>query len=79
MAKSALIKKQIAAARRQGISEDELTLTMAATREPESPLATRVPNSLRHRMRVHCITNQITMQDFIVSTLTEALDSRKGK
>ena len=37
------------------------------------PLATRVPASLRHRVRLYCIEHEVKVQDFVREALEEAL------
>jgi DNA-binding XRE family transcriptional regulator len=73
MAKSALIKKQLEAAKSVGIDKQTLTLTLAPERVPEVALATRVPQELHHRMRVHCVTNKLRIQDFVAKAIEAAL------
>jgi hypothetical protein len=36
-------------------------------------LATRIPGSLRQRLRVHCLENGIEIQAFVMAAIREAL------
>ena len=44
-----------------------------APREPMTALATRVPASLRQRLRLHCLQNGIEIQAFVLAAIREAL------
>jgi hypothetical protein len=44
-----------------------------ASREPMTALATRIPASLRQRLRVHCMQNGIEIQAFVMAAIREAL------
>ena len=47
--------------------------TKKAAAEPVAQLATRVPASLLKRLRVHCVTRQQTVQEFVRQAITERL------
>jgi predicted HicB family RNase H-like nuclease len=36
-------------------------------------LATRIPKELHRRLKVHCVTHEIALQDFVVEALEERL------
>ena len=42
-------------------------------------LATRVPASLRRAVRVHCVENRISAQDFVVEAVRERLVKARRK
>lgn len=52
---------------------------MADEKEPWVQLATRIPISLRRKMKLHCITTETTMVDFIVAAIEEKIgrDAKK--
>ena len=48
-------------------------MTTKKAAEPVAQLATRVPASLLKRLRVHCVTRQQTVQEFVRQAITERL------
>ena len=51
---------------------------MAKTDEPISQLATRIPKELHRRLKLHCVTHEIAVQDFVVEAIEEKLGPRRG-
>jgi hypothetical protein len=51
---------------------------MAKTEEPFTQLATRVPKELHHRLRLYCVTNDISVMDFVTKAIEEKLRRRGG-
>ena len=49
---------------------------MAKTDEPWTQLATRVPKDLHRRLKLHCVTHEIAVQDFVVEAIEEKLKRR---
>ena len=56
---------------------------MATTDEPLTQLATRIPKDLHRRLKLHCVTCEIAVQDFVVEAIEEKLGRKarpkKGK
>ena len=48
---------------------------MAKTDEPIAQLATRIPKELHRRLKLHCVTHEIAVQDFVV----EAIEGKLGR
>ncbi len=48
------------------------------TDEPWSQLATRVPKNLHRRLKLHCVTQETTVMDFVVQAIAEKL-GRKAR
>ena len=48
---------------------------MAKRDEPIAQLATRVPKELHRRLKLHCVTHEIDVQDFV----TEAIEEKLGR
>ena len=46
---------------------------MAKPDEPIAQLATRIPKDLHRRLKLHCVTNDIMVQDFVVEAIEEKL------
>jgi predicted HicB family RNase H-like nuclease len=46
--------------------------------EPWTQLATRIPKELHRRLKLHCVTNDIMVQDFVVEAIEEKL-GRKAR
>jgi hypothetical protein len=42
-------------------------------RKPLTQLATRIPKELHHRLKLHCVTNDISVMDFVVAAIEEKL------
>jgi predicted HicB family RNase H-like nuclease len=51
---------------------------MAKAEEVLTQLATRIPKELHRRLKLHCVTNEIMVQQFVVEALQEKL-GRKVK
>ncbi len=51
---------------------------MAKTDEPVTQLATRIPKDLHRRLKLHCVTHEIAVQDFVVEAIEEKL-GRKAR
>ena len=51
---------------------------MAKPEEVWTQLATRIPKELHRRLKLHCVTNDIMVQDFVVDVVEEKL-GRKAK
>ena len=49
---------------------------MAERDEPIAQLATRIPKDLHRRLKLHCVTHEIALQDFVVEALKEKLGRR---
>ena len=41
-------------------------------------LATRIPKDLHHRLKLHCVTREIAVQDFVVQAIEQKL-GRKAR
>ncbi len=52
---------------------------MAKTDEPLTQLATRIPKELHRRLKLHCVTNDIMVQDFVTQAIEEKLGRKPGK
>ena len=56
---------------------------MAKPDEPIAQLATRIPKGLHRRLKLHCVTNDILVQDFVVEAIEEKLgrkaERRRGR
>ena len=46
---------------------------MAKSDEPVGQLATRIPKDLRRRLKLHCVTHEIAVQDFVTQAIEEKL------
>lgn len=46
---------------------------MERTHEAWVQLATRIPKALHRALKLHCVTSDTTLMDFVVSALTEKL------
>jgi hypothetical protein len=46
------------------------------TTEPWTQLATRIPKDLHRRLKLHCVTNDIAVQDFVTQAISEKLGRR---
>ena len=51
---------------------------MAKTEEPWTQLATRIPKELHRRLKLHCVTNDIMVQDFVVEAIQEKLGRKSA-
>jgi predicted HicB family RNase H-like nuclease len=54
---------------------------MAKGEEAWTQLATRIPKELHRRLKLHCVTNDTSVMDFVVEALKEKLgrQSRGGR
>ncbi len=52
---------------------------MAERDEPIAQLATRIPKDLHRRLKLHCVTHEIAVQDFVVEALKEKLGRETGR
>jgi len=48
---------------------------MAKPDEPIAQLATRIPKDLHRCLKLHCVTHEIALQDFV----TEAIEEKLGR
>ena len=48
---------------------------MAKADEPVAQLATRIPKELHHRLKLHCVTHELAVQDFV----TQAIEGKLGR
>jgi hypothetical protein len=46
---------------------------MAEHDEPLAQLATRIPKDLHRRLKLHCVTHDIAVQDFVTQAIQEKL------
>ena len=51
---------------------------MAKADEPIAQLATRIPKELHRRLKLHCVTHEIALQDFVVEAVEEKLRRERG-
>ena len=51
---------------------------MAKTDEPIAQLATRIPKDLHRRVKLHCVTFDTSLMDFVTQAIEEKL-GRKAK
>ena len=51
---------------------------MAKTDEPIAQLATRIPKELHRRLKLHCVTLEIAVMEFVVEAIEEKL-GRKAR
>jgi predicted HicB family RNase H-like nuclease len=51
---------------------------MAKGEEACTQLATRIPKGLHRRLKLHCMTNEIAVMDFVIEAIREKL-GRKVK
>ena len=49
---------------------------MAKAEEPVAGLSTRIPKDLHRRLRLHCVTHEIAVQDFVTQAVEEKLGKR---
>jgi len=41
-------------------------------------LATRIPKDLHRRLKLHCVTHEIAVQDFVTQAIEEKLGRKRG-
>ena len=51
---------------------------MAKTDEPWTQLATRIPKELHRRLKLHCVTHEIAVQDFVVKAIEGKLGRKRA-
>ncbi len=51
---------------------------MAKTEEVWTQLATRIPKDLHRRLKLHCVTHEIAVQDFVTQAIEEKLGRKRG-
>jgi len=51
---------------------------MAKADEPWMQLATRIPKDLHRRLKLHCVTHEVSVMAFVVQSIEEKL-GRKAK
>ena len=51
---------------------------MAKAEEVWTQLATRIPKELHRRLKVHCVTHDTSVMDFVVAALKEKLARKRG-
>ena len=52
---------------------------MAKTDEPIAQLATRIPKELHRRLKLHCVTHEIAVQDFVTQSIEEKLGRKTAR
>jgi hypothetical protein len=50
---------------------------MAKAEEPWTQLATRIPNELHRRLKLHCVMNDIALMQFVVEAIEEKLGRKR--
>ena len=53
-------------------------MAKAAVEVAWTQLATRIPKDLHRRLKLHCVTHEIAVQDFVVEAIEEKL-GRKSR
>ena len=51
---------------------------MATAEEPQTQLATRIPQGLHRRLRLYCVTHDIVLMHFVVAAIAEKLGRKRG-
>ena len=51
---------------------------MTTAHEAWTQLATRIPKELHRRLKLHCVTHEMAVQDFVVEAIEEKL-GRKSR
>ena len=52
---------------------------MAKAEEAWTQLATRIPKNLHRRMRLLCVTHEVSMMDFVVAAIEAKLGRKPSK
>ena len=52
---------------------------MAKTEEVWTQLATRIPKELHRQLKLHCVTNDIAVMEFVVEAIEEKLGRKTGR
>jgi len=47
--------------------------------EPRVQLATRIPKELHRRLKLHCVTHEIAVQDFVAEAIEARLTSGRKR
>jgi predicted HicB family RNase H-like nuclease len=42
-------------------------------------LATRIPKALHRNLKLHCVTDEVTVMDFVIQAVTEKLKRDTGR
>ena len=50
---------------------------MAKAEEPWTQLATRIPKRVHRGLKLHCVTNEIAVMDFVVRAIEEKLGRKR--
>ncbi len=53
--------------------------SMTTAHEAWRQLATRIPKELHRRLKLHCVTNDISVMDFLVKAIEEKLGRKTGR
>ena len=61
-----------------GIEEQEGMRLMTKAEEPQTQLATRIPKDLHHRLKLHCVTQDIVLMHFVTEAIAEKLGRKAG-
>ena len=59
-------------------STEEHEGLMAKTEEVLTQLATRIPKDLHRRLKLHCVTHEINVQDFVTQAIEQKLARKAG-
>jgi predicted HicB family RNase H-like nuclease len=51
---------------------------MANAEEPWTQLATRIPQELHRRLRLYCVTHDISLMHFVAAAIEEKLGRERG-
>ena len=51
---------------------------MAKNDEPWTQLATRIPKELHRRLKLHCVTNDIAVMEFVVEAIEKKLGRKRA-
>jgi hypothetical protein len=72
---------QAAARSRSSTRIEEQEGMMAKAEEPWTQLATRIPKDLHRRLKLHCVTHEVTLMTIVVEAIEEKLGrgSRRSK
>ncbi len=52
---------------------------MAKAEEPWNQLATRIPKDLHRRMKLHCVTHDVSVMEFVVEAIEEKLGRKSSR
>jgi len=51
---------------------------MTKTEEPLTQLATRIPKELHRRLKLHCVTHDTSVMEFVTKAIEEKLGRKAG-